>query len=630
MNPRRSAARSRGLVVRALGAGALTGRAAPGKLGLYAAITLVGGALPVATAWLTKLVLDNLIGGAALATLVALGSGLAAAGVLVSVLPQVGQYLRAELDRAAGMLAHDRLFRAVNGFVGLGRFEDPPFLDRLRLAQQAGGTSPNQAVDGLLGMARAAITITGFLASLFLLSPVMTTLVLLAGIPALIGELALAQRRARMLLEIVPAERREFFYRSLLSTVEAAKEVRLFGAGTFLRERMLADRRTAYTATRAVDRRTVLVQAGLGLMAAAVAGAGVLWAIRAARQGQLSIGDIAIFIAAVAGVQSALVTVAREMARTHQALLMFDHYLAVTTAGPELPLANAPRPLPPLRSGIEVRDLWFRYSEDQPWVLRGINLWIPHGKALALIGLNGTGKSTLVKLLCRFYDPTRGAILWDGSDIRHADVAELRRRVGAVFQDYMHYDLSARENITLGDPETGADESRIRAAAQRAGIHGRLAALPDGYDTLLSRMFATEPGQTPAGSGTLLSEGQWQRLALARALLRDQRDLLILDEPSAGLDAEAEHEIHTALRRHRAGRTTLLISHRLGAVRDADLIVVLADGDVVEEGNHDELMAVDGEYARLFRLQAAGYRDGADGYRAGTVSALVRTAERGP
>jgi ATP-binding cassette subfamily B protein len=213
----------------------------------------------------------------------------------------------------------------------------------------------------------------------------------------------------------------------------------------------------------------------------------------------------------------------------------------------------------------------------------------------------------LVKLLCRFYDPTKGSILWDGVDIRDVDPARLRLRMAAVFQDYMNYDLTARENIGLGDVSALDDLPRIRRAARRVGMHDRLATLSRGYETYLSRILLPELDGTRADAGVELSGGQWQRLALARAFLREGRDFMILDEPSSGLDAEAEHEIHAALTRHRADRTSLLISHRLSTVRDAELIVVLADGRVVESGDHDCLVSTGGEYARLFALQASGY-----------------------
>jgi len=587
---------------------ALPLKAAPGTLGCYLLLTLAEGTLPVATAWLTKLVLDSVVSGASPGTLVRLATALSVAGMIAAAAPHTTWYLRAELDRSVGLLAQDRLFTAVDGFMGLERFENPQFLDRLRLAQQVGAATPNQAVEGVLGISRAAIGIGGFLVSLYVLSPVMSGLVLLSAVPTFVAEILLSRRRARTLWKIAPAERREFFYGQLLSSVAAAKEVRLYRTGGFLRRRMLAERRVANTAKRATDRREVALQAGLGLLAAMMAGAGLLWAIGAARTGRFSVGDVTVFVAALAGVQTSLAALAGEVARTHQALLLFEHYIAVTAAGPDMAVPATPRALPELRHAIELQDVWFRYSPDHPWVLRGVSLRIRQGTAVALVGLNGAGKSTLVKLLGRFYDPDRGRILWDGVDIREVNVTDLRRRVGAVFQDYVTYDMTAEENIGLGDLEALGDPRRIETAARRAGIHDKLAELPRGYDTLLSRNFVTASETDDPETGVMLSGGQWQRLALARALVCDRPELMILDEPSAGLDAEAEYEIHTSLRGQREARTSLLISHRLSTVRDADLIAVLSEGRVTEQGDHTTLMASGGEYARLFALQAAGYQ----------------------
>ena len=223
------------------------------------------------------------------------------------------------------------------------------------------------------------------------------------------------------------------------------------------------------------------------------------------------------------------------------------------------------------------------------------------------MGENGSGKSTLVKLLCRFYDPDRGSIRWDGTDLRDLDLDALRDRISAVFQDYMTYELSAAENIAVGDLRLAERPGALVAAAEQAGIDATLAALPWGYQTLLTRNYFDLSDEGDPRTGVLLSGGQWQRVALARAFLRGGRELMILDEPSSGLDPEAERRIHVTLAATRTGRASVLISHRLNAVRDADHILVLSGGVLREQGSHDTLMARQGLYARLFTTQARGY-----------------------
>jgi ATP-binding cassette subfamily B protein len=587
-------------------------RAAPRHLVLKLVVTAVSAALPVVAAWLTKLVLDNVTHPAANPDhrhTVWLAVALAAVGAVSAAVPHLAGYVRSELGRRITVLAEDRLYRAVCHFPGLGRFEDPRFLDRLRLAEQAGAGTPGHLVETNLSSASAVLTAGGFLGTLFVLSPPMALVVVVAALPTLGAELHLSRRRAAMLWRIGPVERRRLFYSALLTDPRAAKEVRLFGLADFFRRLMAAELRVVNAAQRGNDATESSAQSALAVLSAGVAGAGLVWAVLAAARGELTAGDVAIFVAAVAGVQSTLGQLVQAIASAHQHLLLFDHYRYVLHAPPELRLPALPAPAPLLSRGIEFRDVWFRYSPDHEWVLRGVDLVIPHGQTIGLVGLNGAGKSTLVKLLCRLYDPVRGEIRWDGVDLRDIAPDALRQRIGAVFQDYMTYDLTARENIGIGNLGELHDQTRIEAAAVRAGVHDLITALPHGYRTLLSRSFLPDPDDEEAGAGVTLSGGQWQRMALARAFLRDNRDLLILDEPSSGLDAMAEAEIHTMIKSHRSGRTSLLVSHRLGALRDADRLVVIDGGVVTEQGSHTELMAWGGRYAQLFDLQASGYAE---------------------
>ena len=585
------------------------------------AITVAGGLVPVAAAWLLRAVFDSLTASGTHADLLMLVLALVLADGVQGVLPAVSQYLSAQSGRAIERHATTELFGAVGRLSGLRRLEDPGFHDRLNTAQSVSLSGPGQVFGSVSGIVQSALTMTGFLAALLVFSPVMALVVLAATIPGIVTEIGMARRRAAMFAEISHATRRQYFFASLLSSNAAAKEIRLFGLGMFFRRRILDELRIIQRSGQLVDRRQAIVTSLLAALGVTVAGVGMVWAVSAAARGRLTVGDVSMFMAALAAASSSLTTIVSNAAIAYQAVLTFRCYTNIVAEGPDLALPTHPAPALPLRRGIEFDDVWFRYGPDRPWALRGVSFFVPCGQALALVGRNGAGKSTLVKLMCRLYDADRGRILWDGVDMRDMDLAGLRDRISVVFQDYMSYELSARENIAVGDLSLADDSDSLVAAAKFAGIHEMLAGLPKGYDTLLTRNYYDLEDKQDPGTGVLLSGGQWQRVALARAFLRGSRDLMILDEPSSGLDAEAEHEIHSRLRTHGAARTTVLISHRLNAVRDADNIVVLADGEVAEQGDHGTLMTVGGTYARLFSLQAQGF--------SGTSATAVATASGG-
>ncbi|MGH3917124.1 MAG: ABC transporter ATP-binding protein, partial [Pseudonocardiaceae bacterium] len=309
---------------------------------------VLGGLGPVAVAWLTKIILDRVAAGTSgtQSSMFGLAVALVAVGVLAAALPHLERYWRAELDRATGVLARDRLFTALDRLRGLARLENPTFHDRLQLAVDSGRLSPPTVLAGSVDLVRGGLTIGGFTASLLLLSPLVTVVVLIGAVPVAIAEFTLARRRARMLWEIEPWQRREMFYAHLLSGTRAAQEVRLFGLGRFFRTRMVTELRAINAAEHRVDRREVGVQGLLAVLSAGIAGYGLIWVVQAATNGAVSVGDVAVFVAAVAGVQVALATGVEQAAQIHQALLLFDHYLTVTSVRPDLPVPPEPHGVP--------------------------------------------------------------------------------------------------------------------------------------------------------------------------------------------------------------------------------------------------------------------------------------------
>ncbi|MFC9259924.1 ABC transporter ATP-binding protein [Streptomyces hydrogenans] len=592
-------------------AAGLAWRAGRLALLLHLAGSVVAGLLPAAAALLVRELFDAITQHRPTDALVRVAVLLVAVSLGIALVPAVTDFLREQHARRVQLRVQDELFESVNRLPGLRHFENPAFQDELRLAQEAGSSAPGMLIGSVVGGVQALVTFLGFLVTVCVLNPLLGALTVVMALPTFRTQLTAGRRRAAVIRDIVARSRRQMFYASLLTDTDAVKEIRLFGLQDHFKDRARAELAAASEAERRTELRNLLRGFAPSVLGVAVYGAGLVWVVRAVGQGALSVGDVSVFLAATAAIQTGVGQLASTGSNAYQALLTFVSYRSLRDLTPDLKQLEGPAREPePLRSTITFEDVWFRYDDTSPWVLRGVDLTLTAGATTALVGLNGAGKSTLVKLLCRLYDPTRGRVLWDGTDIRRFTPDEYRRRIGVVFQDYCRYDLTAAENVGLGRLDRAGDTDAVTGAAKAAGIHDRLTRLPAGYSTLLSRIFLPdgEEGADLGFAGQALSGGEWQRVAVARAFMRADADLLILDEPSAGLDAEAEKEIHDSLRTLRRGATGVVISHRLSAVRDAAAIVVLADGRVIERGTHEVLMGRGGRYAELFTLQADGYR----------------------
>jgi ATP-binding cassette subfamily B protein len=446
-------------------------------------------------------------------------------------------------------------------------------------------------VFGLLG----AIVLLAFVHPLLALMPVV-------ALPGVALQYRAQRRHIATYDRTAPDARLADHYLQLATEPAAAKEVRLFGLGPELveRQREVSERMIRYQFRDLLKRSWVSVASGAlygASLAAAIAFVG--WqAIR----GRASLGDVALTVqvtrSALGDVQSATRQTAwmAEFGFTGERYLwLLDYKPAVVSKPPGEAL-----PVPTTMShGITLEGVSFTYPGTDVAALRDVSLHLPAGTTVALVGENGAGKTSLVKLLCRFYDPTEGRILVDGVDLRDLDLDEWRAATSVAFQDFVRFQLVAREAVGVGDLPAVEDLARVGSSAERAGAGRVIDRLPDGFDTQLGRTFE---------GGVDLSEGEWQRVALARGLMRPTPVLLILDEPTSSLDPRAEHEVFERFADMAAGdATTLLVSHRFSTVRMADLIVVLHDGRIEELGSHDELLAAGGRYAQLFRLQASRY-----------------------
>lgn len=569
-------------------------------------LQLLQGIFPVALAWVTKQIFDELSRVAEgdssqfLNIFLSLLMLQVILGLSSSVVSQLNAYLNSELNRRLSLQTEEEVYRQMLRLKGMAYFENPKYHELFQMASHGLQVGTNQLVSTLTSLVQNLVTLLSFFGVILFLNPLMLGILLIANVPHLVQNLRFGQQRVVMKRNMTPGERMGFYFSRLLSSIYFAKEVRLFNIGNYFLEHLLNFKREVQQEQRQQEIREVRVGLGLNLLSTLVATIMLSFVIYQAYLGQISIGDVTLYIAALSSISGAVESIIHIIASVNEQILFFQHYDKFKTLKPDLPATEQTCSVPPLSIGIELRNLSFRYTDDSPYILEKINLFIPAGSCLALVGLNGSGKTTLVKLLTRLYDPTEGQVLWDGIDIREFDVDEYRKHIGAIFQDFVRYDLTARENIGLGDVDDIHELSLIQEAAIKTGMHNYIQSLPEQYESILSRWLAKNSG------GTDLSGGQWQKIAISRMFMRNA-DFMILDEPTAALDAESEYEIFSQFASLVENRTSLLISHRFSTVRMADHIAVLENGTIIEYGSHDELRANGGTYDRLYTMQAENY-----------------------
>jgi ATP-binding cassette subfamily B protein len=495
----------------------------------------------------------------------------------------------------------------------LSFFEDSTSYDLLRRAQQGASSRPLFMVSGVFGLIQTAIALVSMVVLLFTLSPLLALVALVAPIPAFVADTRYGWRGYSFARWASPLRRRMDYLTTLVTTDTYAKEVKLFGLGPYFIDRfrqlsqVYQDRQRGLVVTRYF---AGFIWSSLTTLAGSLT---YLYVALQAIEGKLTLGSLTLFTQAASSVQGSvqgLLGGAGSMYENNLYLNDLFELLATpvgiegdagdgsaATARRETAGAARTIDVQTVRGELTFDHVTFRYPGREEDALSDVSFTIVPGETIAVVGRNGAGKSTLIKLVTRLYDPSSGRILLDGVDLREFDPADLRRLIGGMFQDYVTYQASAAENIGLGELDRLEDREAIEAAARKGGADSLLDRLPEGWDTPLGKWF---------DGGVELSGGEWQKIALGRAFMRDAR-ILLLDEPTSALDAQAEFELFARLRSLARGRTAIYISHRFSTVRQADRILFLEHGQLVEQGTHEQLMALGGRYAQLFTLQAAAY-----------------------
>jgi len=558
-------------------------------------LTLVASLVPLLVAYAGKRIMDAVVAGSHEATLHWVLIELAA--VAAQSLGQRGLGLVRSLLGARLSIDINTMILEKAQTLELRHFEDAEFYDKLTKARREASSRPLSVVTETFQLLQNTITLVGYIVLLVQWSGLAVLGLIAAAVPATIAEVRFSSAAFRMRNWRSPEARRLNYLEYVLANDEHAKEVKLFGIGAVLLERFRTLGQTFYED----DKKLAIRRAGwawaLSLLGTgAFYGSYALMALAAAA-GRLTLGNMVLFVMAFRQGQQAFQSILTAIGGMYEDNLYMSNLFAYLEIPIDAPLALLAAG-ESTDEGIVFDDVGFQYPGQKGWALRHVSLRIAKNESLALVGHNGAGKTTFIKLLSRLYEPSEGRILLDGRDLRSWDRDALRRRIGVVFQDFNQYQFKVRENVGLGSVDHRDDEARIVRAVELGGATEVVKGLSGGLETQLGRWFK---------DGTELSGGQWQKVALARAFMREEADILVLDEPTAALDAEAEHAVFERFRKLAQQRTTILISHRFPTVRMADRIIVLEGGEVQEEGTHDGLVAAGGRYAHLFALQAQGY-----------------------